>query len=116
MDRKLLGKRINMARKDRGMTSERLSDACHTNATYLRQIEGGTKIPNLPVLVSPCEALPPCPGSCRSMPPRCGISSATFRRNIPGSRWYTADRKLCKTCKQPQKNGDGVRRLRFFMQ
>lgn len=57
MDRKLLGKRINMARKDRGMTSERLSDACHINATYLRQIEGGTKTPSLPVFVSLCEAL-----------------------------------------------------------
>lgn len=35
-DRKLLSKRINMAQKDWGMTSERLSDTCHTNVIYLR--------------------------------------------------------------------------------
>lgn len=35
-DRKLLSKRINMAQKDWGMTSEQLSDTCHTNAIYLR--------------------------------------------------------------------------------
>ena len=39
MDKKLLGKRINTARKERGWTSERLSEACNINATYLRQIE-----------------------------------------------------------------------------
>lgn len=39
MDKKLLGKRINIARKERGWTSERLSEACNINATYLRQIE-----------------------------------------------------------------------------
>ena len=37
MDKKLLGKRINIARKERGWTSERLSEACNINATYLRQ-------------------------------------------------------------------------------
>ena len=57
MDKKLLGKRINTARKDRGWTSERLAEACSINATYLRQIEAGTKIPSLPVFVSLCEAL-----------------------------------------------------------
>ena len=39
MDKKLLGKRINTARKERGWTSERLSEACNINATYLQQIE-----------------------------------------------------------------------------
>lgn len=39
MDKKLLGKRINTARKEQGWTSERLSEACNINATYLRQIE-----------------------------------------------------------------------------
>ena len=39
MDKKLLGKRINTARKERGWTSERLSEACNIHATYLRQIE-----------------------------------------------------------------------------
>ena len=57
MDKKLLGKRINTARKERGWTSERLAEACSINATYLRQTEAGTKIPSLPVFVSLCEAL-----------------------------------------------------------
>ena len=57
MDKKLLGKRINTPRKERGWTSERLAEACSINATYLRQIEAGTKIPSLPVFVSLCEAL-----------------------------------------------------------
>ncbi len=42
MEGKGLGKRINMVRKDRGFTADRLSELCNINATYLRQIEGGT--------------------------------------------------------------------------
>ena len=57
MDKKLLGKRINIARKELGWTGERLAEACSINATYLRQIEAGTKVPSLPVFVSLCEAL-----------------------------------------------------------
>ena len=49
MDKKLLGKRINIARKERCWTSERLSETCNINATYLRQIESGTKVPSLQV-------------------------------------------------------------------
>ena len=57
MDKKLVGKRINTARKERGWTSERLAEACSINATYLRQIEAGSKAPSLPVFVSLCKAL-----------------------------------------------------------
>ena len=57
MDKKLLGKRINIARKERGWTSERLSEACNIHATYLRQIESGAKVPSLQVFVLLCEAL-----------------------------------------------------------
>lgn len=57
MDKKLLGKQINQARKDRGLTSEKLSEACNINATYLRQIESGSKLPSLPVFVSLCREL-----------------------------------------------------------
>ena len=35
MEKKLLGKRINAARKERGWTSERLAEVCNINATYL---------------------------------------------------------------------------------
>ena len=51
------GRRINMARKERSWTSERLSEACSINATYLRHIESGVKMPSLPVFVSICKAL-----------------------------------------------------------
>lgn len=57
MDKKLLGQKINLARKDRGLTSEKLSEMCNINATYLRQIESGAKIPSLPVFVALCQAL-----------------------------------------------------------
>jgi len=57
MDKKLLGRQINRARKDRGFTSEKLSEACNINATYLRQIESGAKAPSLPVFVSLCREL-----------------------------------------------------------
>ena len=57
MDRKLLGRQINIARKDRGLTSEKLSEACNINATYLRQIESGAKMPSLPVFVTLCREL-----------------------------------------------------------
>ena len=57
MDKKLLGKKINMARKDKGLTSDKLSEACSINAAYLRQIESGAKMPSLPVFVSLCQEL-----------------------------------------------------------
>ena len=57
MDKKLLGKRINTARKEKGWTGERLSEECSITATYLRQIESGEKLPSLPVFVSICAAL-----------------------------------------------------------
>ena len=52
-----LGKRINIARKDRGLTADKLSELCHINATYLRQIEGGKKMPSLAVFIDICNAL-----------------------------------------------------------
>lgn len=57
MDKKLLGRQINRARKDRGLTGEKLSEACHINATYLRQIESGARAPSLSVFVSLCREL-----------------------------------------------------------
>ena len=57
MDKKLLGRQINRARKDRGLTSEKLSEACNVNATYLRQIESGARTPSLPMFVSLCRGL-----------------------------------------------------------
>ncbi len=57
MDKKLLGRQIRRARKDRGLTGERLAEACHIDATYLRQIESGAKTPSLSIFVSLCQEL-----------------------------------------------------------
>lgn len=57
MEGKGLGKRINAVRKDRGLTADKLSELCNINATYLRQIEGGAKVPSLQVFVNLCNAL-----------------------------------------------------------
>ena len=57
MDRKSLGRKINAVRKDRRLTGEKLAEACHINATYLRQIESGAKTPSLPLCVSLCSEL-----------------------------------------------------------
>lgn len=57
MDTIALGHKINAARKEQGLTGEQLSERCNINATYLRQIEGGTKTPSLPVFVTICQQL-----------------------------------------------------------
>ena len=57
MGQNQLGQRINAVRKDRGLTSDKLSELCNINATYLRQIESGTKMPSLPVFIDICKAL-----------------------------------------------------------
>ena len=57
MEQSKLGKRINEVRKSRGLTADKLSELCNINATYLRQIEGGAKMPSLPVFIDICKAL-----------------------------------------------------------
>lgn len=57
MDKKNFGAKLRTVRKDCSLTSERLAEICNINATYLRQIESGAKIPSLPVFVTLCNAL-----------------------------------------------------------
>lgn len=57
MDKKQFGRKVNLARKDLGLTSEKLSELCNLNATYVRQIEAGVKVPSLPVFVTLCKEL-----------------------------------------------------------
>lgn len=52
-----MGERLKAARKDKELTGERLAEQCHINATYLRQIEAGRKIPSLPVFITLCNEL-----------------------------------------------------------
>lgn len=57
MDNNSLGRKINAARKELGITSEKLSELCNINATYLRQLESGSGMPSLPVFISICKEL-----------------------------------------------------------
>ena len=57
MDKNQMGKKINLARKGLGLTSEKLAEACYISPTYLRQIESGAKVPSLPVFVTICKKL-----------------------------------------------------------
>ncbi len=57
MDKTTLGRRINAARKRNGITGEKLAELCNINPTYLRQIEGGTKTPSLPMFCTLCKML-----------------------------------------------------------
>lgn len=52
-----MGKKINSVRKSKGITADRLADLCEINAAYLRQIEGGRKLPSLPLFIQLCNAL-----------------------------------------------------------
>lgn len=52
-----LGKRLKMVRLDKGFTADKLSELCNINSTYLRQIEGGKKVPSLPVFIQLCNSL-----------------------------------------------------------
>lgn len=57
MDRKLLGAQIKLARRQCGMTADRLAEACNMDTTYLRQIESGHKMPSLPMFIILCREL-----------------------------------------------------------
>ena len=57
MDIVSLGRKINSARKAMGITGEALAEKCSINPTYLRQLEGGTKTPSLPLFVTLCRVL-----------------------------------------------------------
>lgn len=57
MDKKAFGKRINKLRKENNITSHDLSAMCDVQPIFIRQIEGGTRLPSLPVFVRICNAL-----------------------------------------------------------
>ncbi len=57
MERKPLGLQIKKARKQCGMTAEKLAETCNMDTTYLRQIESGHKMPSLPMFILLCQAL-----------------------------------------------------------
>ena len=57
MNQRYFGKRVKLARNDRGFTGDELSELCGINSSYLRQIEAGNKVPSLSVFLELCKNL-----------------------------------------------------------
>ena len=57
MDNVILGRNIYKARRDRGLSSDKLSEICDITPSYLRQVEAGSKTPSLPLFVELCNQL-----------------------------------------------------------
>ncbi len=57
MDNIIFGRNIYKARRDRGLSSDKLSELCGVTPSYLRQIEAGSKTPSLPLFVELCNQL-----------------------------------------------------------
>ena len=57
MDNIILGRNIYKARRDRGLSSDKLSELCGVTPSYLRQVEAGSKTPSLPLFVELCNQL-----------------------------------------------------------
>lgn len=53
----LFGMRIEKVRLELHMTREELSDACNITSVHLRHIEGGARLPSVPVFILLCNAL-----------------------------------------------------------
>ena len=53
----ILGRNLYKARRDRGLSSDRLSDLCVITPSYLPQVEVGSKAPSLPLFVELCNQL-----------------------------------------------------------
>jgi len=52
-----LGKRINQLRKNKGLTSEQLSELCEVNAVHIRRIESGGSLPSFSLFLKICNVL-----------------------------------------------------------
>jgi transcriptional regulator with XRE-family HTH domain len=57
MDAKLIGRRIQIMRKERGLTQEQLSQAVGLSPNYLSNIETGLKTPKLETFIEIVNAL-----------------------------------------------------------
>jgi len=57
VDAKLIGKRIQAVRKERGLTQEQLSQMVNLSTNYLSNVETGFKTPKLETLIDIINAL-----------------------------------------------------------
>lgn len=91
MDTIILGRNIHKARRDRGLSSDRLSELCDVTPAYLRQVEAGSKTPSLPFFVALCNELNVSPSFLLS-----GVVNKTVDSSIEDLDM------LCKTAKPSQ--------------
>lgn len=54
---KALGLRIHSARRNQGITSNRLAEVCGVGAVHIRKIESGAKLPSIQTFIMICNAL-----------------------------------------------------------
>ncbi len=52
-----LGMRIHAARRQQGITSNRLAELCKVGAVHIRKIESGAKLPSIQTFIMICNAL-----------------------------------------------------------
>ena len=52
-----LGARIHTARRQQGITSNRLAELCGVGAVHIRKIESGVKLPSIQTFTMICNAL-----------------------------------------------------------
>ena len=57
MDKKVFGKRLNKIRNEKKLTAEQLAEKADISVYFVREIEGGRKLPSMPVLISLINAL-----------------------------------------------------------
>jgi len=62
VDKITLGKRLNIVRKERQLSSNELSEKCGVDPVFIRMIESGSRTPSLSVFIKLCNSLRVSPG------------------------------------------------------
>lgn len=52
-----LGTRIHEARRQKGLSSDKLAELCDVGAVHIRKIESGARLPSIQLLVGICNVL-----------------------------------------------------------
>lgn len=86
MDNIILGRNIYKARRDRGLSSDKLSELCSVTPSYLRQVEAGSKTPSLPLFVELCNQL--------------NVSPAYLMNGVVNDTVDQSMEELCALCKK----------------
>lgn len=57
MENRVLGQKIKLSRKLKGITSGQLANMCNVYPGHIRQIESGMRLPSLKLLIDICKVL-----------------------------------------------------------